>query len=442
MEQPPNIPVPPASQELLSHPEDTALETAAAFSHLLETGGISAAWQELAPLQPADQAQVLFALPQNLRAQLQAHLGPSALAALLDFLEPEDDLQLVENISSAQIAQVLDLTSPDVGADVLHLLPEDQGAQILQEMRAAPLVQSLLLYPDDTAGGLMTLDFPVVSEDTNPALVLDSLRLLGPAAETIDSVLVVNADNRLVGSVGLVRLALARPTSPIRAIMDSPVPSVPAATDQEECARLMARYNLSRLPVVDDQGRLTGVIPGEDILDVVQEEATEDMFRIAGVGEERVMGPLGRSLRSRTPWLLINLATAFLAALMISLFESTIGPGRGPGRLPPGGRRSGRHRRHPDRNPRCSWHGPRRSAPPTGAQNPRTRVGPGSGPRPGLGSNRGSGCLGLEGQPRLGTGAGPSHAGQHAGGRPSRRWDAPTPTSVGQRTPPSLRQSS
>ena len=324
MEQPPNIPVLPAPQELLSHPEDTALETAAAFSHLLETGGISAAWQELAPLQPADQAQVLFALPQNLRAQLQAHLGPSALAALLDFLEPEDDLQLVENISSAQIAQVLDLTSPDVAADVLHLLPEDQGAQVLQEMRAAPLVQSLLLYPDDTAGGLMTLDFPVVSEDTNPALVLDRLRLLGPAAETIDSVLVVNADNRLVGSVGLVRLALARPTSPIRAIMDSPVPSVPVATDQEECARLMARYNLSRLPVVDDQGRLTGVILGEDILDVVQEEATEDMFRIAGVGEERVMGTLGRSLRSRTPWLLINLATAFLAALMISLFESTI----------------------------------------------------------------------------------------------------------------------
>ena len=212
MEQPPNIPVPPASQELLSHPEDTALETAAAFSHLLETGGISAAWQELAPLQPADQAQVLFALPQNLRAQLQAHLGPSALAALLDFLEPEDDLQLVENISSAQIAQVLDLTSPDVAADVLHLLPEDQGAQILQEMRAAPLVQSLLLYPDDTAGGLMTLDFPVVSEDTNPALVLDSLRLLGPAAETIDSVLVVNADNRL--SVPLAWSASPGPAPP------------------------------------------------------------------------------------------------------------------------------------------------------------------------------------------------------------------------------------
>ena len=215
MEQPPNIPVPPAPQELLSHPEDTALETAAAFSHLLETGGISAAWQELAPLQPADQAQVLFALPQNLRAQLQAHLGPSALAALLDFLEPEDDLQLVENIPSAQIAQVLDSTSLDVAADVL------------QEMRAAPLVQSLLLYPDDTAGGLMTLDFPVVSEDTNPALVLDRLRLLGPAAETIDSVLVVNADNRLVGSVGLVRLALARPTSPWPA---PPPPSAPSWT--------------------------------------------------------------------------------------------------------------------------------------------------------------------------------------------------------------------
>jgi magnesium transporter len=107
-------------------------------------------------------------------------------------------------------------------------------------------------------------------------------------------------------------------------IADHQVISVNAETDQEECARLMERYDLSQLPVVGQDGLLTGVILAEDMVDVVEEEATEDMYRMAGVAGERVMGPLGNSLRRRLPWLYINLATALLAALVISIFESTI----------------------------------------------------------------------------------------------------------------------
>ena len=224
----------------------------------------------------------------------------------------------------SETAKALDLAGLDVAADVLHLLPQDLRMNVLLEMRTSADVEGLLAYRDDTAGGLMTPEFPVVLNSTNPAKALDQLRLLGPSAESIDSVLVVNGERRLVGSVSLVRLALARPTILICDIMDSPVRSVYADTDQEECARVMERYNLSRLPVVDRDGRLTGVILAEDIVDVVEEEATEDMFRIASVGQERVLGPLRGSFRSRLPWLLINLGTAFLAALMVSLFESTI----------------------------------------------------------------------------------------------------------------------
>ncbi len=251
-------------------------------------------------------------------------MDSAALASLLEFLEPEESVELLGDTAVSVIAQVLDLAGLDVAADVLHLLPEDHRSKVLLEMRAATEVAALLAYRDDTAGGLMTPEFPVVLDSTNPAKALDQLRLLGPSAESIDSVLVVNGERQLVGSVSLVRLALARPTSPIRDIMDSPVQSVDAETDQEECARVMERYNLSRLPVVDRDGRLTGVILAEDIVDVVEEEATEDMFRIASVGQERVLGPLRGSFRSRLPWLLINLGTAFLAALMVSLFESTI----------------------------------------------------------------------------------------------------------------------
>ena len=153
---------------------------------------------------------------------------------------------------------------------------------------------------------------------------LDQLRLLGTDAENINSVLVVDGQHRLVGSLSVTRLALARSHALVGDIMDREFTSVTAETDQEECARVMERYNLSILPVVDREGQLTGVILAEDLVDVVEEEATEDMFRIASVSGERIAGSLSNSLRSRLPWLYINLATAFLAAVVVSLFESTI----------------------------------------------------------------------------------------------------------------------
>ncbi len=320
MDHIPDAPVDPSRPGRLHTPE----ETVEAVTQLLNDGDRTSALALFTGLHPADQAEALRGLPRAFRQSLRAEMDSAALAALLEFLEPEESVELLRDAAVSLTAQVLDLAGLDVAADVLHLLPEDLRMNVLLEMRTPAEVEALLAYRDDTAGGLMTPEFPVVLSSTNPAKALDQLRLLGPSAESIDSVLVVNSERQLVGSVSLVRLALARPTVLIQDIMDSPVRSVYAETDQEECARVMERYNLSRLPVVDSSGRLTGVILAEDIVDVVEEEATEDMFRIASVGEERVLGPLRGSFRSRLPWLLINLGTAFLAALMVSLFESTI----------------------------------------------------------------------------------------------------------------------
>ena len=324
MDHLPDAPVEPPRPGRLRTSEETVYETVGAITQLLESGDRNSAWDKFVGLHPADQAEAVQGLATEFRQSLLAEMDTSALSSLLEFLEPEESVELLGDTAVSVIAHVLDLASPDVAADILHLLPEDRRAKALLEMRASAEVETLLAYRDDTAGGLMTPDFPVVLDSTNPAKALDQLRLLGPSAESIDSVLVVNGERQLVGSVSLVRLALARPTSPIRDIMDSPVQSVYAETDQEECARVMERYNLSRLPVVDREGKLTGVILAEDIVDVVEEEATEDMFRIASVGQERMLGPLRGSFRSRLPWLLINLGTAFLAALVVSLFESTI----------------------------------------------------------------------------------------------------------------------
>ena len=179
-------------------------------------------------------------------------------------------------------------------------------------------------YPEDTAGQLMSPDFPIVNQGTTTPNALDQLRLLGPAAEQINAVLVVDDARAPVGSLSIARLALARPNVTVGDIMDRDITTVAADTDQEEAARLMQSLDLIELPVVDGDGQLLGVILAEDILDVVQDEATEDMFRIAGIGEEQALGPLAVSLRSRLPWLIINMGTAFLAAAVIGLFESNI----------------------------------------------------------------------------------------------------------------------
>ena len=227
-------------------------------------------------------------------------------------------------METTALSQILDEASPDVAADILRLLPRERSQETLAAMQAALEVVPLLGYPDDTAGGLMTPDYPVVREVTTTGNALDQLRLLGAATENLSSVLVIDQNSTLVGSLSVTRLALARPNTVVGEIANPDYISTHLDTDQEECARLMERYNLSQLPVVDGRGRLMGVILSEDMVDVVEEEATEDMYRIASVAGERVFGPLSNSFRRRLPWLYLNLGTALLAAAVVSLFEDTI----------------------------------------------------------------------------------------------------------------------
>ena len=290
----------------------------------MESGQRPEAFERFGGLHPVDQGEVLDGLPRDIHQSLIADLDYSMLADILEYLEPEDSAELVGGRAPADLAQVLDLTDADVAVDLLQHISEDKQQETLKAMIDSAEVSELLQYQDDTAGGLMTPDYPVVLETTTTPNALDQLRLLGPHAEDINSVLVMDTERRLVGSLSVTRLALARANMVVGDIMDREINSVVAATDQEECVRVMQRYNLSLLPVVDGEGRLAGVVLAEDLMGVVAEEATEDMFRVASVGGERIAGPLTSSLRRRLPWLYINLATAFLAAVMVSLFEDTI----------------------------------------------------------------------------------------------------------------------
>jgi magnesium transporter len=211
-----------------------------------------------------------------------------------------------------------------VAADILKDLPQERSQEILEGMQESQGVIPLLEHPDDTAGGLMVPDYPVVRESLSAANALDQLRLLGSRAEDFGSIFVIDDDNKLVGTVSITRLALARPSTVIADLVQREFVSVRTDADQEESVRLMERYNVNELPVLDQEGQLVGVILAEDMVDVAEEEATEDMYRMAAVAGERILGPVRASLKNRLPWLYVNLATAFLAAMVVSLFESTI----------------------------------------------------------------------------------------------------------------------
>ena len=324
----------------MEHPEDTAAEATVEetgrslqertqeaieqIRRLLEEESLEEALALCNQLHPADQAEVLKGLSAEAQRALLDTLPPEGVAQILEHLEPEEAVQVFGGTEASALADILDEARPDVAADILRQLPEGRSQETLQAMEEAQEVIPLLEYQDDTAGGLMAPDYPVVREDLNTATALDVLRLRGPQAEDVSSVFVVDSEDKLVGSLSVVRLALARPNAIIREIMNSQVISVVAETDQEESARLMERYNINQLPVIDEEGRLIGVILAEDVLDVVEEEATEDMYRMAGIAGERVFGSLTGSMGHRLPWLFVNLGTTFLAAGVIALFESTI----------------------------------------------------------------------------------------------------------------------
>ena len=311
-------------EDQLRPPEDMIQDRVKELASLLEFGDLPKAFEIFDALHPVDQGEVLDGLPSALSRSLLEELDAGVVAEILEYLEPEESAYMIGDREPADLALVLDLTGPDVAVDLLRHIPIEKQFEILDAMSDPAEVSELLQYKDDTAGGLMSLGYPVVNETTTTPNALDQLRVFEEDADHINSVLVVDSDRRLVGSLSITRLALARPNTLVSDITDREVHSVNADTDQEECARVMRRYNLDLLPVLDKDGRFTGVILDDDLVDVVVEEATEDMFRIASVGGERIAGPLTNSLRRRLPWLYINLATAFLAAATVSLFETTI----------------------------------------------------------------------------------------------------------------------
>ena len=291
----------------------------------LERDDLTSAVDVIESLQPADQADLVEELDDAEQVALFSQLPPSDSADVLEEMKDEDAAALAEALPLADLAGILDEMEADEAADVLGDLSPQRAADALRQMEESEEVLPLLQYPDDTAGGLMTPAIVTLRRHWRAKEALQELRRVEPVTDSVYYLFVTDRQGILQGVVGLRDLVVAPPETVVEAMMDPNVISVPVTADQEICARTLSRYGFLALPVVDEDGLLVGVITADDLIEVAEDEATEDMYRMVGIsGEEQVLGPLRDSVLKRLPWLAINMVTLFIAITVVDAFEPVI----------------------------------------------------------------------------------------------------------------------
>ncbi len=306
---------------------DEASDATARLAQLIAHGDADGAVALARALHPAELASALSGIDGDVRELVLERLAPPALGTALGYIEPHYRGDLLIELPPQRIAAVLEAVPHDVAADVVGGLPPDVARQVVAAMpdEARRAVGGLLEHDTETAGGRMTVERVAVRPERTVAEVIDFLRSLRPDVSQPFYVYVTNEWQTLIGVLNLRSLLTAAPETPVSELMqEGDVVSVAANTDQEEAARLFKRYRLLALPVVDGEGHLLGTIMADDLVDVLEDEATEDMYRIVGVDEAEDLRGVLRSVRFRLPWLSVNLLTVLAAAYVIQLFEGTL----------------------------------------------------------------------------------------------------------------------
>ena len=318
---------------------------------LLRIGATANLLNLLQKQHPADLAQVFGTLLETERhAVFSLLVERSARLAMETVSEmgPEEGAKLLTGRSAEEIAKLLQELPSDDAAALIDYLPEELSAEVLELMRRreSGQVESLLEYGEQTAGRIMNPQVFALSEDLTVGEAITALQS-SRDVEMVFYLYVVDDRRHLVGVTSLRRLLLVSPETPLKRIMAPEVTSVRVDTDQEEVARLVASYNLLAVPVVDEENKLVGIVTVDDVIDVIKDEAAEDLLRLAGVsGDERIETTASEALRKRLPWLGINLVTAFLAASVVGDVRDHDSAGDGARDLHAHRGRHGRQRGH------------------------------------------------------------------------------------------------
>ncbi|UYN96959.1 MAG: magnesium transporter [Enhydrobacter sp.] len=280
----------------------------------------------LADLSPSGQAQVLEQVSEPEREALVALLKRDLDPEMLTELDEEVLEDVLDQLDSKDIAAVAARLEADDAATILQELPEDERREVLAELPAEERaeIEQALAYPEDSAGRLMQRSLVKVPDGWSVGEVIDHCREAQDLPDDVYDIFVVDGVGRLRGSVPLGRMLRTRRPVPILEIVDPDIPSVPATAAQNEVAHLFRDKNLVSCPVVDEQGRLQGVIMVDDVVDVIDEEAEEDLLKMGGVGADDMHADTVRTATRRAPWLMLNVATALVASVVIGQFEHAI----------------------------------------------------------------------------------------------------------------------
>ncbi|MHB1178307.1 MAG: magnesium transporter [Daejeonella sp.] len=288
----------------------------------------SALKELVAEYHPSEIAILFESLPQESRERiisiLPAEIASEVISEMDSEFHPE---RLLENLHPERRSEIVEELDYDDATDIISQLPEEQQQEILKELdeEDASNIRSLLKYDDDTAGGLMNTQVIKISQDLLKKDALELIIMQSEEMEEFYTINVIDDRNTLKGIVSLKDIIKARNNVRIQELIKSDFVYVKADTDQEEVAKLISQYNLTSIPVVDDQMHLLGRITFDDVIDVMEEENTEDILKISGVSEdEELAGNWKEAVKSRLPWLILNLGTAFLAASVIRYFDSSI----------------------------------------------------------------------------------------------------------------------
>ncbi len=281
----------------------------------------------IAEMRPADVADLIEHLAANERIAIFQLLEPEGAGDVLVEIEPPVQERILRDLDNQAISDIVAELDSDDAADLVGDLPAERAKEVIDSVddHVSEELEKLLPFPDDTAGGLMALEFLAVKADVTVGDAIKTIREKGREIENLYYIWVTDDFQRLVGVISLKDLVLESESQKVSKIMNPDVISVEVNTDQEEVANIVRRYDLVSIPVVDSQFRLVGRITHDDIIDVIEEEIDEDMSLIAGVIDQEITEESTLKIsRARLPWLIAALLGGVFAAAVINQFEASI----------------------------------------------------------------------------------------------------------------------
>lgn len=298
-----------------------------ALTDALESGALAQVRRMLNHLPAPTIAHLLESSPLKTREVLWTLIDKENVGEVLNYLNIDIQTEILGKMSPAEVVSITEGLDTDDIADILQNLPEQVIQRVLGNMRAQDRnrLEAVLSYPEDTAGGLLNTDTITVRRNHTLDVVLRYLRRHDEIPEMTDSIWVVDRNDNLVGVLPLRKLLVSDPDLTVQDIMDTDFEAIPVTMNQQEVAHKFARMDWVSAPVVDEHGKLLGRITIDDIVDVIREESDHEIKSMAGLSDdEDTFAPVMRTARSRAVWLVVNLATCFLASAVISQFSSAI----------------------------------------------------------------------------------------------------------------------